>query len=131
MTEKDISAASATMKKIVSSVQESKLVAILQEEKKSGEKGNRRLLVLVGFLSVLLVTLHTLAWYLKQDKGMPAKQEKLGEEEVNDRKSSEEESRDLTLEKSTWMMTFDKIQMTFDKIRSEVEASILVISRWV
>ena len=80
--------------------------------------------MLVGLLSLLLILLHILGWYLKQDTGGHAAHERVAEKEVKEGKLAKEESRDLTLlEKSNWMMTFNRIM-------SEIEASVLVITRW-
>ena len=102
------------MKMIVSSVQESKFVANLQEEKKSGKKVNRGLLMLLGFqlsLSALVSILLILGWSLKQDTGVPSAQQSLGEEEVKNRKSVEQKSGDLTEEEIIWKFRSDIAQL--------------------
>ena len=119
---------SQSMKKIESAVQESTFVAILEEEKKDGKKGDiqRRLLMMLGFqlaLSGLLILVLVLGWpsVLRMrwpDTGMPPEQ-RLGEKEdlrsgVNNRITPEHESKDLTVDsplKSIWMVTFDKIKL--------------------
>lgn len=118
---------SQSKKKIESAVQESTFVAILQEERNGGKKGNNQpRLMMLGFqltLSGLLILVLILAgasvlrmrWAMTR---MPAKQ-RLGEKEelrsgVNSWMTPEQKSRDLTVDgpqKSNWMMTFDKIRL--------------------
>ena len=113
-----------SMKKIVSAVRESIFVAILQEDETSGKRGKiqRRLLIMLGVqlaLSILLILLLILGWpsILKMrwgDTGVSAEQ-RLGEvpdmrSELKNRTTPKQESGDLTLQKSIWMVTFNKIR---------------------